>query len=166
MAAINMNTDQLQSTLTTLFAELVEGAPATGAYMLNVNDPGLLRSLDRVSAAAASSAAPGRSSIAAHADHLRYGLSLMNRWAAGENPFDDADWQASWRRTTVSDAEWVQLRADLTRECQGWLAVLGTPREVDAVALNGIVGTIAHLAYHLGAIRQINPGLRGPSAAD
>jgi hypothetical protein len=161
-----MNTGQLNNSLTTLFGELVEGAPAAGAYMLNVNDPGLLRSLDRLSAAAASSAAPGRSSIAAHADHLRYGLSLMNRWAAGENPFDDADWQASWRTTAVSLAEWVQLRAALRRECQQWLDVLGTPREVDAVAFNGILGTIAHLAYHLGAIRQINPTVRGPSASD
>jgi hypothetical protein len=32
--------------------------------------------------------------IAAHAQHVRYGLSLMNRWAAhGGNPFADAMWQ-------------------------------------------------------------------------
>jgi hypothetical protein len=28
----------------------------------------------------------------------------------------------------------------------------------------GIVGSIAHLAYHLGAIRQINTDARGPKA--
>jgi hypothetical protein len=161
-----MNTNQLNNTLTTLFAELVDGAPATGAYMLNVKDMGLLRSLDQLSANAASSADAGRSSIAAHADHLRYGLSLMNRWAAGENPFDDADWSASWRHTAVSDAEWARLRADLARECHQWRDVLATPRDVDPVALNGMVGTIAHLAYHLGAIRQIDPTTRGPSATD
>jgi hypothetical protein len=161
-----MNTNQLNNTLTTLLAELVDGAPASGAYMLNVNDAGLLRSLDRLSAGAASTADAGRASIAAHADHLRYGLSLMNRWATGENPFDDADWSASWRNTTVSDAEWARLRADLARECHRWLDVLATPRDVDTVALNGMVGTIAHLAYHLGAIRQIDPTTRGPSATD
>jgi hypothetical protein len=161
-----MNTHELNNTLTTLFAELVDGAPRTVAYMLNVNDLGLLRSLDRLSAGAASSADGGRASIAAHGEHLRYGLSLMNRWAAGENPFDDADWSASWHKSTVSDAEWARLRADLARECHQWRDVLATPRDVDSVALNGMVGTIAHLAYHLGAIRQIDPTTRGPSATD
>ena len=30
------------------------------------------------------------------------------------------------------------------------------PRDVDEIELNGMIGSIAHLAYHLGAIRQIN----------
>jgi hypothetical protein len=29
--------------------------------------------------------------------------------------------------------------------------------------LNGVIGSIAHLAYHLGAIRQINQIARGPA---
>ena len=42
-----MDTSEIAGTLTTLFAELVEGAPETGAYMLNPRDAGLLRSLDQ-----------------------------------------------------------------------------------------------------------------------
>ena len=59
--------------------ELVNGAPKDGAYMLNGGDVGLLGSLDKLSAQAASALTPTGSSIAAHVDHLRYGLSLMNR---------------------------------------------------------------------------------------
>jgi hypothetical protein len=160
-----MNTSELAGTLTTLFTELVDGPPK-GAYMLNTGDAGLLRSLDRLSARAASASAQGGGTIAAHVEHLRYGFSLMNRWAAGENPFQDADWSASWLRTTVNDAEWAELRAALRDEAHRWLAVLGTPREMNRVELNGVVGSIAHLAYHLGAIRQIDPGARGPAAND
>jgi hypothetical protein len=88
----------------------------------------------------------------------------MNRWAGGEpNPFATADWTAAWRTTHVSDAEWAKLRADLRDEAHRWLAALGTPREVDDVALNGMIGSIAHLAYHLGAIRQIDQSTRGPA---
>jgi hypothetical protein len=29
-------------------------------------------------------------------------------------------------------------------------------------SVRGLVGSIAHLAYHLGAIRQINKDARGP----
>jgi hypothetical protein len=89
----------------------------------------------------------------------------MNRWSAGENPFNDADWSASWKKTTVSDEEWRKLRADLRAEATRWLDVLRTPREVRDVELNGIIGSIAHVGYHLGAIRQINSLLRGPTEA-
>jgi len=82
-----MHTTDFTTTLTTLFAELVDGAPRSGAYMLNGGDPGLLRSLDKLSAAAASATPSGGSSIAAHVDHLRYGLSLTRIGArAGERP--------------------------------------------------------------------------------
>ncbi len=160
-----MITSELAGTLTTLFTELVDGPPK-GAYMLNQGDVGLLRSLDRLSAAAASAATQGGGSIAAHVEHLRYGLSLMNRWAGGENPFEDADWSASWQRTTVSDAEWEELRAALRDEAHRWLAVLQSPREVSRIELNGVIGSIAHLAYHVGAIRQIDRTARGPAAND
>jgi hypothetical protein len=158
-----MRTDEIAGTMGTLFSELVEGAPASGAYMLNAGDQGLLRSLDKVSAAQASASTTTGSSIAAHVDHVRYGLSLMNRWSGGENPFRDADWSASWKRTRVTDAEWEALRATLRTEALRWLTALRTPREVSEVELNGVLGSIAHLAYHLGAIRQIDAALRGPA---
>jgi hypothetical protein len=161
-----MNTKDLGNTLPTLFAELVDGASKSEAYMLNRGDIGLLRSLDKLSATAASAANPHGSTIAAHVDHLRYGLSLMNRWSAGENPFDDADWTASWRRTRVSAAQWKQLRDELAKEAHRWLENLGKPREIDQSELNGVVGSVAHLAYHVGAIRQIDLSARGPSAND
>jgi hypothetical protein len=157
-----MHTAELSKTLTTLFGELVNGAAADGAYILNSGDEGLLRSLDNLSAKDASSLTPTGSSIAAHVDHLRYGLSLMNRWSAGENPFADADWSTSWKKTTVSEAEWQTRRTELRTETTRWLEVLRTPREVQLMELNGIVGSIAHLGYHLGAIRQINQAARGP----
>jgi hypothetical protein len=157
-----MNTADISTTLTTLFSELVNGAPQAGAYMLNAGDEGLLRALDKLSAKEASTLTPTGSSIAAHVDHLRYGLSLMNRWSAGENPFGTADWSTSWKKTAVSDDEWTTRRAELRTEATRWLEALGMPRDVQPIELNGIVGSVAHLAYHLGAIRQINQTTRGP----
>ena len=161
-----MNTRDLGNTLPTLFAELIDGASQSEAYMLNRGDSGLLRSLDKLSATAASAPTPHGSSIAAHVEHLRYGLSLMNRWAAGESPFDDADWTASWRMTRVYAAEWKQLREEFADEAHRWLESLKNPREIDQSELNSVVGSVAHLAYHVGAIRQIDLSARGPSAED
>lgn len=158
-----MNTRDLAETLATLFGELVDGPPGEASYVLNRGDAGLLRSLDTLTASDASATANGGASIAAHVDHVRYGLSLMNRWSAGENPFDSADWSTSWRKTTVSDAEWRQLRDGLRAETTRWADALRRPREVRTVEMNGIVASIVHLAYHLGAIRQIDRTARGPA---
>ena len=86
----------------------------------------------------------------------------MNRWGQGEDPFRSADWGASWKRTTVTDGQWEQLRADLRSEATRWLEVIERPRDVDQEGLGGMIGSIAHLGYHLGAIRQIDRAARGP----
>ena len=161
-----MRTDELTTTLEILFSELMHGVSGQGGFMLNVGDHGMLRSLERVSAAEASALTRTGSSIAAHVDHVRYGLSLMNRWSQGENPFLDANWRASWQKTTVNDAEWEGLRAQLRHESARWLVTLRTPRAVAPLELHGMVGSIAHLAYHLGAIRQINSNARGPAEGE
>ena len=161
-----MRTDELTKTLEILFSELMHGVSGQGGFMLNVGDHGMLRALERLSAAEASALTRTGSSIAAHVDHVRYGLSLMNRWSQGENPFKDADWHASWTKTRVTDAEWEGLRAQLRHEAARWLVTLRTPREVAPLELHGMVGSIAHLAYHLGAIRQINSNARGPAEGE
>ena len=158
--------NQMHSSLAHLFADLIDGPAPDAAYVLNGGDAGLLRSLDRLSAAAASAAPPGGGApIAAHVDHVCYGLELMNRWSQGEaDPWSGADWTASWRRTTVSEEEWSELRQRLSGEARRWHQALRTPRPVSVLELNGMIASVAHLAYHLGAIRQIDPATHGPKA--
>jgi hypothetical protein len=160
-----MNTADISKTLGTLLAELVDGASKDGGYMLNPGDEGLLRSLEKLSAVDASARTQTGSTIAAHVDHLRYGLSLMNRWSQGEDPFATADWSQSWRKVGVTEPEWRQRLTDLRVETTRWLGVVREPRDVDEIELNAMIGSIAHLAYHLGAIRQINQSARGPADA-
>jgi hypothetical protein len=150
--------------LGTLFAELVEGAPQGGdAFMLNSGDAGLLRSLDRLSPAAASQSTNGGATIAAHAQHVRYGLSLMNRWASeGGNPFANAKWDEAWKTSSVDEAQWQDIKTGLRAESQRWLSALKSPRDIAPIELAGMIGSIGHLAYHLGAIRQISKDTRGP----
>ena len=159
-----MRTNEISPSLARLFSELVDGASTTGgAFILNSGDVGLLRSLDKLSAAVASRSVHDGATIAAHAQHLRYGLSLMNRWATeGGNPFADATWDEAWKTKSVDSAQWDEIRRGLGEECARWLAALKAPREVTDVELSGMIGSIAHLAYHLGAVRQIDKSARGP----
>ena len=158
-----MRTNDINPTLERLFAELVNGASPSGAFILNSGDAGMLGSLERISAADASRSANGGATLAAHVQHVRYGLSLMNRWTKeGGNPFADAKWDEAWKLSTVDAAEWEEIRHGLRQETADWLQALKTPREIGDIELSGMIGSIAHLAYHLGAIRQINKESRGP----
>ncbi len=159
--------DQIRHSLAIVLRELVEGAGPDAGWALNPGDRGLLTSLDPISAEAASARPAGRSSIAAHVDHLRYGLGLMNRWAGGEkDPFENADYAASWKRQLVSDAEWRDLRDALAREARAWLRAVDLRREWDDAELTGMLASAVHLAYHVGAIRQIDAAASGPLARD
>jgi hypothetical protein len=87
----------------------------------------------------------------------------MNRWATeGGNPFADAKWDEAWKTTCVDASEWQEIRGGLREEAEHWMQALGSPRDVSEVELAGMIASIAHLAYHLGAIRQIDKDLRGP----
>jgi hypothetical protein len=157
-----MTATDFHRSLHTLLHELTFGATPTGGFVLNPADKGLLASLDALTADDASLSSQGGATIAAHVDHVTYGLSLMNRWAAGENPFGTADWSAAWTTGRVSDADWARLRRTLREQVDRWLATIQQPREMADVELNGVMASVVHLAYHLGAIRQVHTGLRGP----
>jgi hypothetical protein len=159
-----MPTAETTTALTQLFSELVNGASTHGgAVILNSGDVGLMRSLDKLSAADASRSVDGGATIAAHALHLRYGLSLMNAWAReGGNPFANAKWDEAWHTSAVDASQWDEIRSGLRAEAARWLDALGSSRQVTTAELCGMIGSVAHLAYHLGAVRQIEKSARGP----
>ncbi len=159
-----MLTAESSRTLAHLFSELVDGVTGSrGGFMLNTGDLGMLASLDTLSADDASHSVNGGATIAAHAQHVRYGLSLMNQWAAeGGNPFANAKWDEAWKIARVDASQWEEIRKGLRAETERWLKVLTTPRDVAGIEFTGLVSSIAHLAYHLGAIRQIDKTARGP----
>lgn len=160
----NKNNDDtaFQHALAKLLTEVFDGPPGDWAYVLNPDDPGLLRQLESIDAGTASvPPAPGRTTIAAQVNHLRYSLALLNRWAAGEeNPWTNADWNASWNRVSVTEDEWRQLREELSREVKSWQNTVNTRMDWNGIGAEGALASVVHAAYHLSAIRQILQSLR------
>ena len=146
--------------------EILDGSAPDWGLLLNRSDAGLLESLGRLSAAEASAQpALGGASIAAHADHLRYDLSLINRWSHGDEPYADADWTTSWEHGTVSKSEWAGVLERLTAEAAAFQQTLPHLLNGDETRQKGTIAAVAHLADHLGAIRQIDRATRGLDAA-
>ena len=158
----------LGDSLALLASELLDG-PKSDCYVLNKGDVGLVRSLDRLPASDASAIpSSGGASIAAHVDHVLYGIRLLNRWVGGEaNPWKDADWTLSWKKTSVTDDEWKTLRDQFRQDSRVMVEALArADGQLKGMALNGAIAIVVHLAYHLGAIRQIDRSIRGPSAEE
>lgn len=146
----------------TILAEVFHGPPGNVAFLLNPGDPGLLRQLESIHANAASTRCmSGETTVAAHVDHLLYGLQLFNRWSDGEeNPWATADWSASWKRKTVTEPQWRDLTTRLRAAAEKWQRDLATRPRADwnDITAPGALSSAAHTAYHLGAIRQILAG--------
>lgn len=163
--ANRIDSSVLRSALGNILAELIDG-PSEGNFVLDSDAPGLLRLLESLSAAAASGrATPTRMSIASHVNHLSYTLTIMNRWAGGEeNPFAGADWAGSWKLQVVSEIQWRQLIGELQEQSHAWMTAVKQPREWDEMTLTGAIGSAAHIAYHLGAVRQLILALNTPDS--
>jgi hypothetical protein len=159
---MNAGDSVFQRALSNMLTEIFDGPPGQEAYLLNPGDCGLLRQLDTIEAISASKRPmPGKTTIASHVDHLQFGLVILNRWAAGEeNPWAGADWNASWQRTTVTDAQWRTLREGLRQEADKWRQIVATRTNWDDMGAAAALSTAAHTAYHFGAIRQILAALK------
>jgi hypothetical protein len=125
----------------------LDGTKADGS-----GNNGLLATLDSLSAQQASDPTALGLSIAAHAAHTAYHLEVGVRWANGDKgPYD---WPGSFEPKAVDDAAWYRLRARVRAAYAATLALAQSIQNWDEDAAGGLAATLAHVAYHLGALRQ------------
>ena len=93
---------------------------------------------------------------AAHAAHLLFSLELATQRLLGENP--PADWDGSWEPSVVNSDDWARL-LDQLGEASARLrqTIESRTAEWEPMAFKGIIATVGHTAYHLGALRQLLP---------
>jgi hypothetical protein len=136
--------------------------PRSTHFVNNQPDCGVFGTLDALTAEEASTPVEdGRATAVAQAEHLRYSLDHSVRWLRGEHP--RADWPGSWAVRQVDDDAWTELRSALRRAYEEFVVVIHQ-LPMDAELLEGVVATVAHAAYHLGALRQISLSARSLSA--
>lgn len=115
---------------------------------------GLLFALENVSSERASMPpGPGRATIAAHAEHVRFTLHVMNARGRGENA--EVDWAESWKVQTVNAADWNALRENIKREFEALRDGIENRAAWREQGLATMINNIAHTAYHASAIRQL-----------
>lgn len=152
----------LNGTLTVLKEAVEGGTPGRGTAFLDGTEAdgsgnhGLLATLAGLNAAQASGPTALEVSVASHASHLAYHMEVVARWENGERgPFD---WKASFQPGTVDDVGWQALQARVQAAYTALLEVAHRPTDWDDEeedAAGGVAGALAHVTYHLGAIRQV-----------
>lgn len=147
--------DTLTETVAGLYRELLQGPPSDGPTWITSGGPetALYGCVADLSAEQASRDLNG-STIAAHVEHMRWALQLVNDWFDGQAP--GADWSESWSVSAVDPAAWEKLRADLRTAGDRVLANLESrQRWNEPMAMQGALSSYGHAAYHLGAILQM-----------
>jgi hypothetical protein len=157
MAELSIN-DAVEQVLAVL-REAFEGAQQWSYFTDHGADAGLLGTLDKLSAADASRPAGG-TTVAAHAHHTAFGLEAVAAWVRGDRT--PSDWPQSWRVSAVGDAAWARLRQELRTNYDELRRAIQEYAATSVEALGGAVGAVAHVAYHLGAIKQKVAHLRQP----
>ena len=145
-----------------ILKEAVEGGtPGQGTAFLDgtkadgSGNHGLLATLDSIDAVQASHDVNG-TSIAGQARHAAFHMEVIVRWErdGDRGPFD---WKGSFLPSQVTPDEWGALRTRVQAAYEGVVTFAQSRRAapVDGDVTGGLAGAVAHVAYHLGAIRQM-----------
>jgi hypothetical protein len=116
----------------------------------------LFETLNSISAGQASRRAGAEcATIAAHVEHVRFYLDVLNDIMRTEK-LVRVDWRNIWQ--TVGEVTPDEWEAQKQRLRESYKRVLDTIRNYDRwqndYGIAGSLSVVAHTAYHLGAIRQ------------
>jgi hypothetical protein len=144
--------------LLSVLREAAEGQSGTWTYFIDKRpDAALLGALGAITADEASRVL-GDTSIAAHAHHAAFAMAASASAIEGDET--PVDWKQSWRVTTVDGEAWKELVSRVGRQYQRLSQAFESRASSSDAAFGEAVGAIAHVAYHLGAIRQKIVALR------
>ncbi|MCB2211942.1 hypothetical protein KQI52_07505 [bacterium] len=96
----------------------------------------------------------GGPTVAAIGGHIRFLLQYGNTMFRGQKP--SMNWDDSWPVRGVNENQWVQLQKDIENEYATAIQLIENFEHWDnEMVITGAFGQIAHVAYHLGAMRQM-----------
>ena len=148
----NTSMDMVIGQLLSVLDEGFEGPQNPWSYFSDKGEEaGLSATIAKLSPSEASRPLGG-TTISAHVYHVIFALSASSAWIKGERA--SPNWQESWSVSTVDDSTWADMLEQLRRGHKDLHQAILSHASSSVEAMGGSIGAIAHLAYHLGAIRQ------------
>ena len=152
MSPDSLTQEYLKQTVDLLRETFEGGLPGQGTQYLD-HSSGIRATLGAISAEQASRRHDGHPSIAAHARHMNFHLRVVSEWIEGDH--SKRDWKQSFEPQTVTEEEWARVKQDLESSRRELVRVLESLPPERLAEEGAAMGAIAHLAYHLGAMRQL-----------
>ena len=151
----DLTLEQVTDQLTAILEEAFEHPSKPWSYFTDPSpDAGYFAMLEKVTAIEANQSV-GANSIAAQVNHITFGMKASMGFIKGDPNTPSLDqWQQSWQVPELTETTWKQMQVKL-REAYHQLQDHIRSHAVSRPEAMGVaVGTIAHAAYHLGAIKQ------------
>jgi hypothetical protein len=117
----------------------------------------LFETLEGVSAEEASRpGAAGCAPVAAHVEHVRFYLDVLNDMMQKEEVIK-ADWREIWQNVRgVTPEEWGEMKHRLRASYQRVVTTIKNDESwAGEYGVSGPLAVLVHTAYHLGGIRQV-----------
>ncbi len=146
-----VNLDTVVDHVLAALKEGLDGPGKWGFFSDSGPDAGLAKTLAGLSASEASKVTGG-TSIAGHVHHLVFSFEASVAYMKGDT--SPRDWAQSWSVVSVTEPTWRKLQADLAAGFAAMNTAIETLAKTGFEASGISVGAPAHVAYHLGAIRQ------------
>ncbi|HWD39471.1 MAG TPA: hypothetical protein VG944_11525 [Fimbriimonas sp.] len=150
-----MNKDSFNEAIAELLREGFEGVGPSGSTWFVEGHEAILPTIRELSSERASVCPiPGRASIGAHVRHLIFLMSLANTCHGEALPA--GSWTDTWSRNEFSAEEWRAMQEELERRYLAFAEWFRTNENwVHEMGVIGPISTLPHVAFHLGAIRQL-----------
>jgi hypothetical protein len=149
--ATTVNLDTVVDHLLAALREGLEGPGKWGFFSDSGPEAGLANTLKGLAASEASRVTGG-TSIAAHVHHLVFSFEASAAYMRGDT--SPRDWEKSWSVVSVTEPTWRKLQDDLNAGFHEMKKAIATYAKSGFEASGIAVGAPAHVAYHVGAIRQ------------
>lgn len=144
-----------------LFEEVMIGRTQEYTWIID-REPGqgVLRSLQELSGKEASE--PMRAdgiTIASLAGHISWSLNFALTFLNGQKP--DGNWSESWKVRAVDEEDWLRLLEEIEDRTEAFREKVREREDwSDKLLEMGVLAFLPHMAYHLGALRQLLKELR------
>ncbi|MBS4171695.1 hypothetical protein [Bacillus sp. FJAT-49736] len=145
----------LRKSVKTMVKETFEGppVPVKGSWFTSSEpNSGIFGVIEGMSCEKASMLVH-ETTLAAHIDHVCYHMWGTNEILKnGKQP--EMDWGKSWDIHTVDEQQWNRIQEELRNEYLTLMEAIDAI-EWDELLAHEVLSSLAHSAYHLGAIRQM-----------
>lgn len=154
---MNISKEDFLKDVLLILRETFEGSPEGQPSAYLDRGIGFFPTLEKLSASDVSKDFGG-TTIAAQTEHAKFYLDRLCEFMAGRT--ETVNWEQSWLIETVNDREWDALRDAVRKSYENVLKTFAEIETWNQDNIGDAVAIIAHTAYHLGSIRQINKTVR------